>query len=137
MCSDSYGHPIFTSMISENRFRFLYWSISLDDHSIRTERWGADRFAAIRKVFELFYQNCSLTLYPIQNRVSFKQMYPSKPTKYGLLFKSVNSARLYSLHWLPYCGKPEVNLETSTNKEHMKTQNIRSKSYVNMQVWKV
>ena len=87
-----------------------------DDYSARTKRWEADRFAAIRKVFELFNQNCGRalipddllsideTLYPMRNRVSFKQFSPNKLAKYGLLFKSVNG---YSFVSAPYCGKPK------------------------------
>ena len=62
--SDSYGHPIFTMTMSKNRFRFLYQYTSFDDYSTRTESWEADRFAAIRKVFELFNQNCGRALIP-------------------------------------------------------------------------
>ena len=81
--SDSYGHPIFTATMSKNRFRFLYQCISFHDYSTRNERWEADRFVAIRKVFELFNQNCGRalipdgllsideTLYPMRNRVNF------------------------------------------------------------------
>ena len=118
--SESYGHPIFTSTMSKNRFRFLYQCISFDDYSTRTEGWETDRFAAIRKVFELFNQNCGRalipddllsideTLYPMRNRVSFKQFNPNKPAKYGLLFKSINGARYpYSFVSASYCGKPK------------------------------
>ena len=71
----------------------------------------------IKKVFELFNQNCGLalipndllsideTLHPIRNRVSLKA---NKPPKYGLLFKSINGARYpYSFVSAPYCGKPK------------------------------
>ena len=118
--SDSYGHPIFTATMSKNRFRFLYQCISFDDYSTRTERWEADRFAAIRKVFELFRQICRRTLipndllsivetlYPMRNRVSFNQFNANKPVKYGFLFKSIKGARYpYSFVSAPYCGKPK------------------------------
>ena len=121
--SDSYGHPIFTVTMSKNRSKFLYRCISFDDYSTRTERWEADRFAAIQKVFELFNQNCGLalipddllsideTLYPMRNRVSFKQFNPNKPDKYGLLFKSMKGTRYtYSYLSAPYCGKPKSEL---------------------------
>ena len=121
--SDSYCHPIFTATMSKNRFRFLYQCISFDDYSTRTERSEADRFAANRKVFELFNQNCGRalipddllsideTLYPMRNRVSFKQFNQNKPAKHGLLFKSINGARHpYSFVSAPYCGKPKSEL---------------------------
>ena len=106
--------------MSKNCFRFLYQCISFDDYSTRPECWEADCFAAIRKVFELFNESCGRalipddllsideTLYPMRNRVSFKQFNPNKPAKYGLLFKSTNSARYpYSFASAPYCGKPK------------------------------
>ena len=68
----------------------------------------------------MFNQNCGLalildnllsvdeTLYPMRNRVSFKQFNPSKPVKYGFLFKSINGARYtYSFVSAAYCGKPK------------------------------
>ena len=48
------------------------------------------------------------TLYPVRNQIGFRQFNPSKPAKYGLLFKSLNSAEYpytYSVH--AYCGKPK------------------------------
>ena len=118
--SYSYGHPIFTATMSNNRFRFLYQCTSFDDYSTRTERREADCFAAVRKVFELFNENCDRalipddllsideTLHPMRNRVNFKQFNPNKPAKYGVLFKSINSARYtYSFVSAPYCGKPK------------------------------
>ena len=46
--------------------------------------------------------------YPMRNRVNFKEFNPNKPTKYGLLFKSINGAIYpYSFVTAPYCGKPK------------------------------
>ena len=46
------------------------------------------------------------TLYPMRNQVVFKQCNTNKPVRYGLLFKSVNSARyLYKYVTSPYSGK--------------------------------
>ena len=38
------------------------------------------------------YLSLDETLYPMRTQISFKQFNPSKPVKYGLLFKSVNAA---------------------------------------------
>ena len=120
MFSDSHGHPIFTATVFKNCFRVLYQCISFDDYSTSTEHWEADHFATVRKLFELFSQNCGLalipddllsideTLYPMKNRISFKQFNPNKPVKSGLLFKSINGARYpYSFVSTQYCGKPK------------------------------
>ena len=47
-------------------------------------------------------------MYPLRNRVSFKQFNLSQLAKYGLLFKSINSGRYpYSFLSAPFCGKPK------------------------------
>ena len=73
----------------------------------------------MRELFECFNKNCSTkvvpeeylcideTLYTTRNKISFKQYNPSKPAKYGLLFKSINAVTYaYTHHIIPYCGKP-------------------------------
>ena len=48
------------------------------------------------------------TLYLMRNQVSFKQYNPDKPAKYGMLYKSINSARYPFTHQSHvYFGKPE------------------------------
>ena len=111
--------PDFGATMSKNRFRFLNACITFDDASSRQTRWKRDRFAAFRTIFEIFYSNCSThliphgylslneTLYPTRTKVSCEQYNPSKPAKYGILFKSLNATRYaYTYCILPYCGKP-------------------------------
>ena len=44
----------------------------------------------------------------MRNQVAFKQYNPDKPAKYGMLFKSLNDARLnYTYRTLVYAGKPQ------------------------------
>ena len=53
------------------------------------------------------YLSLDETLYPMRTQISFEQFNPSKPVKYGLLFKSVNAARYhYTFMSSPYSGKP-------------------------------
>lgn len=117
--SQAYGPPLFGATISRNRFRFLISHFSFDDEETRDDRWKKDRFAAIREVFEIFntacmsslnpadYLSLDETLYSTRTQISFKQYNPSKPAKYGLLFKSINGARYPYTHvTAPYCGKP-------------------------------
>ena len=53
------------------------------------------------------YLSLDETVYPMRTQISFKQFNPSKPAKYGLLFKSVNAARYpYTFISSPYSGKP-------------------------------
>ena len=105
--------------MSKNIFTFLFSKISFDNFEKRTERWKKDRFAAIQNIFEKFNINWGKsiipddllsideTLYPMRNKVAFKQFNPNKPAKYGLLFKSINASRYpYSFVSAPYCGNP-------------------------------
>ena len=94
---------MFSAVMSRNRFALILHSLSFDDESTRTERWKKDRFTAIREFFEKFnnqsifvlapgdYLSLDETLYPMSTQISFKQFNPSKPAKYGLLFKFVNA----------------------------------------------
>ena len=52
------------------------------------------------------YLSLDEALYPMQTQILFKQFNPSKLAKYGLLFKSVNSARYsYTFISSPFSGK--------------------------------
>ena len=117
--SDSYGPPMFSAIMPRNRFAFILHNLFFDDESTRAERWKKDRFTAIRELFEKFnnqgmlvlapgdYLSLDETLYPMQTQISFKQFNPSKPAKYGCLFKSLNAARYpYTFISSPYSGKP-------------------------------
>ena len=95
--------------------------LCFDDLDTREERRKFDRFAAFREVFEDLnkkfgqalvptdYISLDETLYPMRTQVSFKQYNPDKPAKYGLLFKSLNSAWYpYTYQSIVYSGKPDV-----------------------------
>ena len=117
--SSVYGHKIFNATMSIKRFRFLCSNIRFDDITTRADRFKHDRAAAVRMVFESFVENCenamvpdsylSLdeTLYPTRVGVAFRQYNKSKPAKYGLLFRSINSAEMpYTYTSILYAGKP-------------------------------
>ena len=54
------------------------------------------------------YTSIDETLYPYRGRIGMKQYNPSKPSKYGLLYRSICDASLPYTYWtLPYAGKPE------------------------------
>jgi hypothetical protein len=112
--------PVFGATMSSKRFSFLCSSVSFDDVETRPQRWQQDRFTAIRELFELFNDRCAMvinpqdylaldeTLYSCRTMVSFKQYNCSKPAKYGLLFKSINSTRTpYIFRAVVYAGKPQ------------------------------
>ena len=117
--SDSYRPPTFSAAMSRNSFKFILHNLSFDDESSHAERWKKNMFTVNRESFEKFNNQCMVvlapgdylsldeTLYPMRTQISFKQFNPSKPAKYGLLFKSVNAARYsYTFISSPYSGKP-------------------------------
>ena len=118
---DMFGHPLFAAVMSKNRFQYLLQVLSFDTPAEREATWSTDRLAAIREVFQRFTRNCMKhvipseylaideTLYPMRTQISMKQYNDKKPTKYGLLFRSINDSRFsYTYNTLAYAGKPEA-----------------------------
>ena len=97
-----FGNPVFSATMFRNRFQFLIAHISFDDHTSRPTSWQHDKFAAFCEIFKEFNKNCGKflvpddylslddTLYPMRMQISFKQFNPSKPAKYGMLYKSIH-----------------------------------------------
>ena len=113
------GHPIFGATMHRNRFTFLLGQLRFDDKASRKQRWRADRFAAIRELFEIFNENCNSslspteylaldeTLYAFRGRIGIKQYNPKKPAKYGPLFQSINAVIFaYTYSICVVAGKP-------------------------------
>ena len=116
---DDIGHHVFGACMSRKRFSYLLARLSFDDKTTRPERFRADRFAAVRQVFEIFNLNCSKhlgppellaideTLYPCRTKIGIKQYNPSKPARYGLLFQSLNAVKWPFTHSIIVAaGKP-------------------------------
>ena len=143
------GPQPFGATMSKNRLEFLYSCVSFDDFETRSQQWPNDRFAAIRDLFEIFCRNCSSqiipdkylcldeTLYPMRNRLSFKQYNPSKPAKYDLLFKSINAVNYsFTFTATPYCGKPigePTTYYVSGNEEVVKYLISKLQKHVDLQ----
>ena len=115
------SHEIFAATMSYNRFAFLIRFLEFDDKETRRQRWREDKFAAIREFFMKMNENngrcrnpspyvsVDETLYPYHGRIGMKQYNPSKPAKYGLLYRSLCDAKVpYTYSTLPYAGKSEV-----------------------------
>ena len=113
-------NDIFRATMQRQRFTFLCKMMQFDDYSTRADRWKMDKFACFRDFFEEINQlflklhlpsehlAIDVTLYPYRGRVGFKQYNPSKPAKYGLLFRSLCDSKVqYTYYSLPYAGKPE------------------------------
>ena len=83
------------------------------------KRWQHERFAGFweftvqRQLFSLLnIKGCHVTwrnFVSMRNQIGFKQYNPAKPTKYGILLKSINSAGLPYLHCAAMYGYIETN----------------------------
>ena len=115
------SHEIFAATMSCNCFAFLICFLEFDDKETRRQRWKEDKFTTIREFFmrmnenngrcrnPLPYVSADETLYPYRGRIGMKQYKPSKPEKYGLLYRSLCDAKVpYTNSTLPHAGKPEV-----------------------------
>ena len=73
----------------------------------------------------------------MRNRLSFKQYNPSKPAKYGLLFKSINAVNYsFTFTATPYCGKPigePTTYYVSENEEVVKYLISKLQKHVDLQ----
>ena len=116
-----FGNSVFNVTKSRNRFKLLIAYISLDDHITRPTPWEHDKFAALCKIFEEFNKNCGKflvrndylsldeILYPTRTQISFRQFNPSKPAKYGMLYKSINACSYpFTFLTIVYPAKPKA-----------------------------
>ena len=116
---EGFSHPVFGATMSRDRMKFLLSKISFDEEATRQQRWKNDRFAAVRDVHQMIMKRCvsaitpddflciDESLYPMRTAVSFKQYNKTKPAKYGLLYRSMNSVRYpYTFATQVYAGKP-------------------------------
>ena len=115
------ANDMFEATMSLNRFVFISRFLTFDDKPTRTECWRYDKFSCMREIMEDMNKNNASarypppylaideTLYPYRGHIGFKQYNPSKPAKYGLLYRSLcDSSISYTYYTLPYGGKPEV-----------------------------
>ena len=59
-----HGHDLFGATMLCNRFGFINAHLTFDDDTTRAYLWKTDRFAALRKVFDLFNTECAKYLHP-------------------------------------------------------------------------
>ncbi|GLD70151.1 piggyBac transposable element-derived protein 4-like protein [Lates japonicus] len=102
----------------EGRFSFLLTCLRFDDPDTRQERQAMDKFAPIRKIWQIFIDNCKKLYVPSENitvdeqllgfrgRCPFRMYIPNKPAKYGIKLVLANDAHSkYLLAGIPYLGK--------------------------------
>ena len=100
------SHEIFAATMSYNRFAFLICFLEFSNKETQRQRWRDDKIAAIREFFMKTNENngrcrnpspyvsVDETLYPYRGRIGMKQYSPSKPAKYGLLYRSLCDAKV-------------------------------------------
>ncbi|XP_066970873.1 piggyBac transposable element-derived protein 4-like isoform X3 [Macrobrachium rosenbergii] len=116
--TDGTGIEIFPTTMSLQRFRFLLRSMRFDDIITRAERRLEDKFAAFRKFFEKFVDNCISNyniseyatvdemLAAFRGKCPFRVYMPSKPAKYGIkIFILADAKTFYVSRMEVYLGK--------------------------------
>ena len=111
-------HDIIGTTLSLHRFKFNCCLITFDDKETRNNYWKSDKFSCMRELFEDMNENDARmrhpspllasdeTLYPYPGHIGLKQYNPSKPAKYGLLYRSLcDSSIRYTYYSLLYAGK--------------------------------
>lgn len=90
------GRPIFSQIMSRNRFSQLTSALRFDERSTRNERRSRDKLAPIRTIWNKFIVRCRRNYIPndtmtvdeqlltFRGRCSFKMFIPSKPGRYGI-----------------------------------------------------
>lgn len=116
---------LYRAVMSRNRFEFMCSCIRFDDKTTRAERQNADRFAAFRKIWSMFIENCKKYYTPLQNCTIDEQLLgfrgkffakvyiKSKPDKYGIKMLCLNDSKTYyMLNAIPYLGTVPVRMES-------------------------
>ena len=114
-------HFVFGAIMSKNLFKFLKGHICFDNPQERTQLLEKDRFTAVREIWEIFNSNLTKhvapsgylsideTLYPMRQKIAFRQYNPNKLHHYGLLLKSLNDTRVpYTYKAIPYAASSKA-----------------------------
>ncbi|GBP02746.1 PiggyBac transposable element-derived protein 4 [Eumeta japonica] len=131
----SYCGTKYISVLTKARFQFLMSSyLRFDDKSLRIQLVG-DKFAPIRKVWDMFVQKCRENYSPgpyltvdeqllaFRGKCSFKMYIPNKPAKYGI--KKVmlcDSGTKYMVDAIPYLDRLEMPTITTNLRKDIQNQ---------------
>ena len=115
------GPSVFKATMGGGRFSTILKNLTFDDRNSRTERKKGDKFCHIRDLFNLLDENLRRHFAPsecvtvdeslvrFRGRCPFRMYLPSKPGKYGILFRTVADATFrYMWKIWPYSGRPEA-----------------------------
>ena len=96
--SKKWGPPIFSQLMSRNRYKELIRYLRFDIRSSRSERLKSDKFCLFSVIWNRFIDNCKACyipnaditvdeqLFPTKSRYPFTQYIASKPDKFGVKF---------------------------------------------------
>ncbi|XP_045450544.1 piggyBac transposable element-derived protein 4-like [Melitaea cinxia] len=114
----SFSGTRYVSVMSKERFEFLLRCLRMDDKSLRATLRQDDAFLPVRKVWDIFIDQCRLNYTPGTNltvdeqllgfrgRCPFRMYIPNKPNKYGIKFPMLcDAATKYMVNAIPYIGK--------------------------------
>uniref|UniRef100_A0A1I8N7Z3 PiggyBac transposable element-derived protein domain-containing protein n=1 Tax=Musca domestica TaxID=7370 RepID=A0A1I8N7Z3_MUSDO len=115
---NTYSGTLYTSAMSRERFKFLIRCLRMDDKALRASLQPTDRFLPVRKVWDMFIEQCHTSYTPgshttvdeqllgFRGRCPFKMYIPNKPNKYGIKIVMIcDSATKYMFTAIPYLGK--------------------------------
>lgn len=115
---DRSSSMIYVSVMSRDRFDFLIRCLRMDDKTIRPTLRATDIFTPMRKVWDLFIDQCINNYTPgehltideqllaFRGRCSFRMYIPNKPSKYGIKIVMVcDSGTSYMINAVPYLGR--------------------------------
>ncbi|XP_064082557.1 uncharacterized protein LOC135198676 isoform X1 [Macrobrachium nipponense] len=131
MWDSSTGAGLYSSTMSSKRFEFLLTCLQFDNPETREERQKADRFALVRKIWDIFIQKCGELYTPSENltvdeqllgfrgKSPFKMCRCNKFGKRGLrLMLITDSINSYLLGGIPYLSKQETRSSDVHNLGH-------------------
>lgn len=114
----SFSGTRYVSVMSRERFEFLLRCLRMDDKLLRPALRQDDAFIPVRKIWEIFINQCRLNYIPGTNltvdeqllgfrgRCPFRMYIPNKPNKYGIKFPMIcDAATKYMLDAIPYLGR--------------------------------
>ena len=90
-----------------NHFKVLTSNICFGDEDSTPERWGADRYAVFRDIFELFNSNCSKHIIPDDFLSLDETLYPI-----CVLILHSNNSTQASQQSMDYCSNPSTRQGT-------------------------
>ncbi|XP_066951251.1 uncharacterized protein [Macrobrachium rosenbergii] len=131
MWDPSTGAGLYCSTMSFGRFEFLLNCLQFDNPETREDRQKTDKFAPVRKIWDIFIQKCGEMYTPSENltvdeqllgfrgRCPFKMYIRNKHQKRGLkLMLITDSKSNYLLGGIPYLGKQETGASDFHNLGH-------------------